>query len=802
MKTVIQTSYRRVIAAICALLVGSAAAATIEEALAMPKLWENKVLNENVAPHWLPDGQSFWYQRQTADGKGEFVLIQTGDAQRKTAATRGALDLPPLPSRRSSKDGVWTTGFSPKDTLPLKVTFVNQWKEKLELFWFDPYGKRISKGTLQTGEKVTKDTAKDARWWFEDTQTKKAVAIMVINEDGEEIIIDGKPPTAAKVPVKGLSPDKRWVVSFKGNRVFLLDQKTQQKVEIECQLPAKAAFMGSVSWSPDSQSFMVPGVVDVERRKLTIVESSPKDSVQPKLKVLDYFKAGDALPKAVPVLFRVSEKKGVVIHDELFPNPYATKSELRARWAPDGSEFYFDYNQRGHQLFRIIAVDAKTGKARTVVEERSKTFIDYFAKSYQHWLHKTGEVLWMSERSGWAHLWLYEKKTGKVKRQVTKGEWVVRKVLRVDEEQRQVWFMASGLQPVEDPYQQHLCRVNLDGTGLVQLTQGDGDHRVQFSPDKTWFIDTYSRADAAPVIELRSSKDGSLVCALEKADTTALLATGWQMPERYIAKGRDGKTDIHGVIFKPSHLDPAKKYPVIESVYAGPPSASSPKKFGLYSKQRQLAELGFIVVQADGMGTNHRGKAFHDWCWKNFKDAGFPDRIAWIKAAAETRPWMDLSRVGITGGSAGGANAMRALLDYNDFYHAAFADSGAHDNRMNMIWWNEYFMGWPVDEAYVRSSNVADAAKLKGHLFLTTGELDTNVDPASTLQVVGALQKAGKTFEFMPIIGGGHCAALESSSSYGLRMRMEFFSKHLLDGLSRDLQPARRPGSQAHSTGS
>ncbi len=764
------------------LLACAAQAASIDEALKLSDLWKDKALNENVAPHWLPDGESFWYQRQTADGKGEFVLIQAATGERRTAATREALEVPPPPSRRTTKNGVWTTGSSPKDRLPIKVTFVNQWKTDLDLVWLDSHGIRISKGTLKKGERVTKDTAKDARWWFFDAETKKSVALMVMNEDGEEIFIDGKPPTASTVRVKGLSPDKQWVVSFQGNRVALRHQKTKQKVEIECELPAKAAFMGSVSWSSDSQSFMVPSVVDVERRKLTIVESSPRDSVQPKLKVVDYFKAGDALPKAVPVLFRVSDKSAIVIDDKLFPNPYATKSDLRVRWAPDGGEFYFDYNQRGHQLFRVIAVDAKTGKARTVVEETSKTFIDYAYKTYQNWLHKTGELLWMSERSGWAHLWLYDVKSGKVKQQVTKGQWVVRKVLRVDEEKRQVWFMACGLKANEDPCQRHLCRVNLDGSGFVQMTQGDGEHLVHFSPNNAWFIDTYSRADAEPVTELRSCKDGGLVCVLEKADTTALLATGWQMPERFVAKGRDGKTDIHGVIIKPSHLDSAKKYPVVEVVYAGPPRASSPKTFGLLAKQRQIAELGFIVVQADGMGTNYRGKAFHDVCWKNFKDAGFPDRIAWIKAAAKTRPWMDLSRVGITGGSAGGGNAMRALLDHHDFYHVAFADSGAHDNRMNMIWWNESFMGWPVDESYVRSSNVADAAKLKGHLFLTTGELDINVDPASTMQVVGALQKAGKTFEFMPIVGGGHCAALAPASTYGLRMRMDFLTRRLLQG--------------------
>jgi dipeptidyl-peptidase-4 len=758
----------------------AAHAVTIDEALKLPDLWKDKVLNENPAPHWLPDGESFWYQRQTADGKAEFVLIQATNGERKTAATREALNVPPPPSRRTREDGVWTTGSSPKDRLPIKITLVNEWQADLDLVWLDSHGARINKGSLKKGERVTKDTTKDARWWFFDAETQKSVSLMVMNEDGEEIIIDGKPPTASVVQVKGLSPDKQWVASFEGNRVSLINQKTKQKLEIECVLPAKAKFMGTVKWSPDSRFFVVPSVVDVERPKLNIVESSPKDSAKPKLKEVEYFRAGDVLPKAVPVLFRMGDKSAVVIDDRLFPNPYATKADLLVRWAPDGSAFYFDYNQRGHQLFRVIAVDTKTGKARTVVEETSETFIDYAYKTSQHWLHQTGELLWMSERSGWAQLLLYDMMTGKVKHPVTKGKWVVRKVLRVDEEQRQVWFMACGLNASEDPCQRHLCRVNLDGSGFVQMTQGDGDHRVVFSPGDRWFIDTYSRADAAPITELRSGEDGSLVCTLEKADVSDLLATGWQMPERFVAKGRDGKTDIHGVIFKPSHLDPSKKYPVIESVYAGHPKASSPKAFSLFSKQRQLAELGFIVVQADGMGTNYRGKAFHDVCWKNYKDSGFPDRIAWIKAAAATRPWMDLSRVGITGGSAGGGNAVRALLDHNDFYHAAFADSGVHDNRMNMIWWNEAFMGWPVDEAYERSSNIADAAKLKGHLFLTTGELDTNVDPASTTQLVGALQKAGKTFEYMPIVGGGHCAALESSSSYGLRMRMDFFVRQLL----------------------
>ena len=311
----------------------------------------------------------------------------------------------------------------------------------------------------------------------------------------------------------------------------------------------------------------------------------------------------------------------------------------------------------------------------------------------------------------------------------------------------------------------------------MRLTQGDGTHDAVFSPDREFFIDTWSRVDQPPVVELRRSADGKLICELERADVTELLAAGWTMPERFKAKGRDGATDIYGVIIRPSTFNPARRYPVLEEIYAGPHGAFAPKAFGRLERQHQFAELGFVVVQMDGMGTNHRGKKFHDVAWKNLRDAGFPDRIAWMKAAAAERSWMDLTRVGIWGGSAGGQNAMRALLDYSDFYRAAFADCGCHDNRMDKMWWNEQWLGWPVDESYVKSSNMEDAAKLKGALMLCVGELDQNVDPASTMQVVRALQKAGKKFDLLVIAGAGHGAA---ETPYGSRRRMEFFARELL----------------------
>jgi dipeptidyl aminopeptidase/acylaminoacyl peptidase len=513
---------------------------------------------------------------------------------------------------------------------------------------------------------------------------------------------------------------------------------------------------------------------------VTLVESSPPDQLQPKVITYDYSKPGDALPRVKPVLVNVAGRTARVVADDCFTNNFTPDGELtNPRWSPRGDEFYFDYNQRGHQLYRLLAVNATNGAVRTVVEERSRTFVDYETKTWREWLDDSGELLWMSERDGWAHLWLYEVATGAVKNQVTRGDWVVRRVLRVDAAKRRVWFLAGGVRAGEDPYHEQLCRVDLDGTGLVRLTQGDGNHTVEFSPDGKCFLAKFSRADLPAVTELRRSDDGKLIRVLEQGDASQLVKSGWTMPERFVAKGRDGLTDIYGVIIKPSTFDPRKKYPVVEEVYAGPQDSFAPESFGRLLRQHAIAELGFMVVQSDGMGTDNRGKKFHDWCWKNLQDAGFPDRIAWIRAAARTRPWMDLSRVGIYGGSAGGQNAMRALLDHPDFYRVAVADCGCHDNRLDKLWWNEQWLGWPVDDAYARSSNVEDAHKLRGDLLLMVGELDRNVDPASTLQVVNALERAGRDFEFIVITGADHGAA---ETPYGSRRRMEFLVNHLLRG--------------------
>ena len=329
----------------------------------------------------------------------------------------------------------------------------------------------------------------------------------------------------------------------------------------------------------------------------------------------------------------------------------------------------------------------------------------------------------------------------------------------------------------QDPYYLHYGRVNLDGTGLTWLTEGDGTHEVEWSPDRSWLVDSYSRVDLPPVTELRSGMSGELMAQLEAADDSLLQSINWSAPERFTALGRDGETKIYGVIYRPGNFEKNQKYQVIEKIYAGPHGAFVPKSFRAYHSAQAMAELGFVVVQIDGMGTNHRSKAFHDVCWKNIGDSGFADRRLWLESAAKIYPEMDLSRVGIYGGSAGGQSALRALLAHGDFYHAAVADCGCHDNRIDKIWWNELWMGWPVGPHYDEQSNVTQAGKLEGDLLLVVGELDKNVDPASTFQVVDALIQADKDFDLLVVPGAGHGAA---ESPYGSRRRQDFFVEKLL----------------------
>jgi len=530
----------------------------------------------------------------------------------------------------------------------------------------------------------------------------------------------------------------------------------------------------SIVWSPDSRRLAAYRVRPGYRREVYYVQSSPEDQLQPRHSTLLYNKPGDVLDQGTPALFDVATRAQIVVDRALFPNAYAMTG---LEWRKDNRAVTFEYNQRGHQVYRVIEIDAGTGKTRAVIDERMPTFFEYSAKKYRFDLADGKEIIWMSERDGWNHLYLYDGVTGKVKKQITKGAWLVRGVDWVDTTKRQIYFTASGMYAGKDPYFVNAYRVNFDGTGLTPLTDPalDANHTVSYSPDHQVFVDLYSRVDVAPVMQLRRSSDAKVVSELERADASALLATGWRPPEVFTALGRDGKTEIWGVIIRPTNFDSTRTYPVIENIYAGPQGAFVPKTFSNQLGMQSLAELGFIVVQIDGMGTSNRSKAFHDVAWKNLGDAGFPDRILWHKAVAAKYRYYDINRVGIYGTSAGGQNSMGALLFHPEFYKVAVSAAGCHDNRMDKIWWNEQWMG-ELGPHYAAASNVDNAGKLQGKLLLVVGEMDTNVDPASTYQVVNALIKANKSFDLLVIPGAGHT----NGGPYGERKRNDFFVHNLM----------------------
>jgi dipeptidyl aminopeptidase/acylaminoacyl peptidase len=594
-------------------------------------------------------------------------------------------------------------------------------------------------------------------------------------------------PNAQQEPRPRVSPDGKWEAVILNHNLAVRPATGGKPTPLSTDgSEADYYELNSVQWSPDSARLAAYRVKAGHRRYVSYVESSPEDQLQPKPWQMLYAKPGDILDLEQPVLFDRASGKATPIANDLFPNPYDLSALV---WCKDGRAVTFEYNQRGHQVYRVIEADAVSGKTRAVIAEEPKTFFYYnqaasnrnAGKRFRFDVNDGREVVWMSERDGWNHLYLMDGATGAVKNQITKGEWVVHGVEKVDPDKRQIWFSASGMYPGKDPYFFHYYRINFDGTGLTPLTTADADHDVQFSRDMQYYVDVYSRVDLAPVSELHRTSDGSLVGEIDRGNIGALTAAGWKAPDVFVAKGRDGKTDIWGVIYKPTTFDPAKHYAVIENIYAGPHGSFVPKTFSAYNPMQAQAELGFIVVQIDGMGTSNRSKAFHNVAWQNIGDAGFPDRILWHKAVAARNSWYDVSRVGIYGGSAGGQNSLGALLFHPDFYKAAVSYAGCHDNRMDKIWWNEQWMGWPLGPQYSASSNVDNAYRLQGDVLLVVGELDTNVDPSSTMQVVKALLKANKTFDLLVVPGQNHNAARGGEfGAYGDRKRFDFFVQHLL----------------------
>ena len=691
---------------------------------------------------WIEKSNRFWYSKKGREGK-QFILIDAEALQREPA-----FDHERLAESLSAKSEKRVKA----NNLPFDMIKFIKEGEFIE-FVVDSIQWTCHLKTYECikGKKIE---PRRRRGWFSGWREEQ----------------DKKPVVA---------PDSTWEAYIKNDNLYVRSRDNKKE---EYQLTFDGSeggfYSSNIAWSPDSRKLTTNWLRPGFERLVHYIESSPDDQLQPKHSTRVYTKPGDVLTIAKPRLFHVETKKQIEIKDDLFMHPFTAHRTPGAEWRKDSRAFTFEYNQRGHQVYRVIEVDGMTGQTRAIIEERSKTFIHYSNKQYRHDVDDGREIIWTSERDGWNHLYLYDGVTGKVKNQITHGKWVVRRVDHVDEEKRQITYRASGRERGQDPYLIHTYRINFDGSGLKKLTRGNGNHSVSFSTDRTVFIDTYSRVDSPPISVLCRASDGKVIMQLEKSGIEDLKNSGfWKAPEVFNAKGRDGKTDIWGVIYRPSTFDRSQKYRVIEYIYAGPHSSHVPKSFRAYRSQQALAELGFIVVQIDGMGTSNRSKDFHDVCWQNLKDAGFPDRILWHKAMAKKYDFYDIREgVGIYGHSAGGQNSTGALLFHPEFYTVAVSSCGCHDNRMDKIWWNEQWMGYPLGSQYAESSNVTHAHKLQGKLFLIVGEMDTNVDPASTMQVVDALVKAKKDFDLLVLPGVGHAIG----GDYGVRRRRDFFVKHLM----------------------
>ena len=822
---------------------GQPTAEDFDRALKLGATTRDKVLNRDVDVSWSSDGGWLWYRLELPGGKRSFWRVDTQTGAKRPAfdpATIAAglrdefagldegaeIDADALPVERMlidddgtlhllvvHKQGVrWglsgERGFvwrDPDPTCPFVLSrlegdsgarsrnssaqsgiyFINPTGSAVRLEWVKPDGGVQRYATIEPGDTYRQHTYAGHVWRVVTSPGDKPLLRVRAEANWGVVVVGGGPSPRAESPPqdtallpRNTSPDGGWRAITKGHNIFLRNRETREAEALTTSGTAEDAFGRNVHWSPDGRYLIAVQTRRAQEHPVSFVEASPPGQLQPKLHTFDYLKPGDRIARPRPRLFDAGSRTEVPIDDTLFSEPWSID---RYHWSPDGKTCYFLYNQRGHQALRVIALDAETGNTRAVVDEQSDTFINYSNKTYLHHFDDHDQLLWMSERDGWNHLYLIDRATGVVVRQVTRGAWLVKRVDKVEVTpggQRLAYLTILGhpAHAGQDPYFEHHARVDLDTGKLTLLTRGDGTHQITMSPDGTTYVDRWSRVDQPPVLELRRSGDGELICELARADASVLREVLGRLPEPFVAKGRDGVTDIWGVIYRPSDFDPAKTYPVLEAIYAGPHGQHVPKSFSPFRGPQRYAELGFIVVQIDGMGTNWRSKAFHDVAWKNLKDAGFPDRIAWMGAAARHEPAMDLGRVGIYGGSAGGQNAMRAVLDHADFYKAAMADCGCHDNRMDKIWWNEAWMGYPIDESYAASSNIVDAHKLGGALLLTVGAMDRNVDPASTFQVVNALIEADKDFDLLVFPSGGHGAG---GSDYGWRRTAEFFLKHL-----------------------
>lgn len=526
----------------------------------------------------------------------------------------------------------------------------------------------------------------------------------------------------------------------------------------------------AVNWSPDSKWLFTKRIDLRSAEKMYLLDWSKDSLYKPKL--LSYYRGspGDTtLVKETPIFYNMNTKKE---QKTTFPE-FTHLNQFSIRWSDKSGVLYANYIERGYKKEYVKLIDLNTNSERTLIEETSKTNIDNF-RFYT--MEEKGKLIFLSERSGWRQLYSLDLKTYQIL-PLTKGDFYINDISYMDKSTGDIYILASGRESENNPYHQQVYRVTLKGK-ITLLTPENVHHMVSFSKDGNYFVDHYSTVNMHTKTVLRASKTGKIITRLTEADISEVVAKGWKSPEVFQLLAKDNKTTIYGTLWKPTNFDPTKSYPIIDATYTGPHTQRFPKSFDVAFSNQALSELGFIVMQVDGLGTSGRSKAFHDHSYKNMEN-NLEDHVLAIKYLGEKFSWIDTERVGIFGHSAGGYDTGRALLGFPDFYKVGVASAGDHDFRMEKVWWPEMYQGWPVDETYEKVSNITNAKHLKGKLLLVHGGIDENVNPSATFKLAEALVNADKDFDMLILPSQRH-GFTDKARLYFIKRQWNYFVEHLL----------------------
>ncbi len=714
---------------------------------------EPLVDRSSVRPNWLPDDR-FWYRVLTPQGS-EFILVDPAKGTRNAA-----FDQQKLAAALSAATG--------KSYQAAMLPF--------QFFSFSADQKAI----------IFQD---DGEQWKCGLQT------YICTADTSAATLNTTANTGGRRGSRGgnevLSPDGKRAAFIKEYNLWVRDVKTNQQTQLTTDgiknfgyATDNAGWTTSdrpiLLWSPDSKKIATN---KQDERNVSDMYLVSTNVGKPTLKAWKYPLPGDKEIAAIQrVIINVDVPKVIVLqippdaHRSTFSDDISMED---VNWTEDGSQLAFISTSRDHKQEKVRIADAATGAVREVFGETVPTqYESGWGSANWKYLQKSNEILWFSERDNWGHLYLYNSLTGQLKNQVTKGDWVVTRLLKVDEKNRTIYFTADGREP-ENPYFSQLCKIGFDGKHFAVLTPEAGNHQVTLSPAGKYFIDSYSKPNVPPVTVLRDL-NGKLLVNLEKTDVSRLVATGWHPPVPITIKAHDGKTDLYGLMFTPTNLDAQKKYPVVDYIYPGPQGGSVGSWSFAASRgdNQALAELGFVVVEIEGTSNPLRSKSFHDMSYGNMSENTLPDQVTGIRQLAQKYTYLDTNRVGIWGHSGGGFATATAMFRYPDFFKVGISESGNHDNRNYEDDWGERYDGLVTMSDYEAHANENYAKNLKGKLMLAHGMMDNNVPPQNTLLVVEALEKANKDYDLVIFPNSAH--GYGSYSPYMMRRRWDYFVKNLL----------------------